>query len=166
MLIAYSRHLVNKLHDISCTTKVTSAEGCDEKTLGFCCARLGFCLVGVISLDYTHDPELTRIVSATPKYKLYLVQLPDENQKHIRHCIKLVSNSLRRAASRLHGYESENAEAMTESVIKTIEDLRQTIAITEAMLSELVEAHGLPDDLRLVPDQYRKDFKELLTGTS
>jgi len=99
------------------------------------------------------------------KYKLYLVQLPDENQKHVRHCIKMVSGFLRRAESRLRGYESENAEATTDSVIKTIEDLRQTIAITEGMLSELVTAHGLPDDLRLVPDKYRKDFRDLLTGS-
>jgi hypothetical protein len=106
------------------------------------------------------------MMSAMPNYKLYLVQLPDENQKHIRHCIKRVSSFLRRAESRLHGYESENAEAMTCSVIKTIEDLRQTIAITEGMLSELVDAHGLPDELRLVPDEYRKDFRDFLTGSS
>lgn len=100
-----------------------------------------------------------------PNYKLYLVQLPDENQKHIRHCIKMVSGFLRGAESRLRRYESENAEATTDSVIKTIEDLRQTIAITEGMLSELVKAHGLPDDLKLVPDEYRKDFRDLLTGS-
>jgi hypothetical protein len=106
------------------------------------------------------------MMSAMPNYKLYLVQLPDENQKHIRHCIKLVSGFLSRAESRLHGYESENAEATTDSVFKTIEDLRQTIAITEGMLSELVEAHALPDDLRLVPDEYRKDFMDFLAGSS
>jgi hypothetical protein len=100
-----------------------------------------------------------------PNYKLYLVQLPEENQKHIRHCIKIVSGFLRRAESRLRGYESENAEATTESVFKTIEDLRQTIAITEGMVGELVKAHGLPDDLRLIPDEYRKDFRNFLTGS-
>jgi len=101
---------------------------------------------------------------AMPNYKLYLAQLPEENQKHIRHCIKVVSGFLRLAESRLRGYESENAEATTDSVLKTIQNLRETIAISEGMLVELVKAHGLPDDLRLVPDQYRKDFTELLTG--
>jgi len=115
--------------------------------------------------DYAQNPELTRIVSAMPDYKLYLVQLPDKNQKQIRHCIKLVSGFLRRAESRLHAYASENAEATTDSVIKTIEDLRQTVAITEGMLRELVQAHGLPDELGLVPDEYRKDFRDLLTGS-
>ena len=100
-----------------------------------------------------------------PNCKLYLVQLPGENQKHIRHCIKMVSGFLRRAESRLRGYESENAEATTDNVMKTIEDLRQTIAITEGMLSELVKAYELPDDLRLVPDEYCKDFRDLLTGS-
>ena len=97
-------------------------------------------------------------------YKLYLAQLPDENQKHIRRCVKMVRSLLRGAESRLRVYESENAEAATCSVTKTIEDLRQTIAITEGMLGELVKAHGLPDDLRLVPDEYRKDFLDILTG--
>jgi hypothetical protein len=100
-----------------------------------------------------------------PDYKLYLVQLPDDNQKHIRHCIKVVSVFLRRAESRLRGYESENAEATTDSVMKTIEDLRRTIAISEGMLGELVKAHELPDDLRLVSDEYCKDFRGLLTGS-
>ena len=100
-----------------------------------------------------------------PNYNIYLAQLPDEHQKHIRHCIKMVTGFLRQAESRLREYESENAEAATCSVIKTIEDLRQTIAITEGMLSELVKDHGLPDDLRLVPDEYRKDFMEVLTGS-
>ena len=99
-----------------------------------------------------------------PNYKLYLAHLPDENQKHIRHCIKMVRAFLRQAESRLGGYESDNAEAATCSVIKTIEDLRQTIAITEAMLSELVKGHELPDDLGLVPEEYRKDFMDMLTG--
>lgn len=105
------------------------------------------------------------MVSAMPDYKLYLTQLPDENQKHIRHCIKIVRSILCQAESRLRGYESENAEAATCSVIKTIEDLRQTIAITEGMLSELVKAHGLPDELRFVPVEYRKDFTDILTGS-
>ena len=100
-----------------------------------------------------------------PNYKLYLTQLPELNQKHIRDCIKIVRSILRQAESRLRGYESENAEAATCSVIKTIEDLRQTIAITEGMLSELVKAHGLPDDLRLVPAEYRKDFAAMLTDS-
>ncbi len=39
-------------------------------------------------------------------------------------------------------YESENAEATTDNAIKTVLDLRQTIAITEGTLSELVK--GLP----------------------
>ena len=77
----------------------------------------------------------------------------------------MVSGFLRRAESRLRGYESENAEATTDNVMKTIEDLRQTIAITEGMLSELVKAYELPDDLRLVPDEYSKDFRDLLTGS-
>lgn len=98
-------------------------------------------------------------------YKIYLAQLPDKNQKHIRRCIKLVKRSLRGAESRLRGYESENAEAAKCSVIKTIEDLRRTIAVTEGTLSELVKAHGLPDDLRLVPDEYRKDFMDFLSSS-
>ena len=114
--------------------------------------------------DYTQNPELTRIVSAMPNDKLYLAQLPAENQKHIRHCIKIVTGFLRQAESRLRGYESEDAEAATCSVIKTIVDLGQTIAITEGMLTELVKAHGLPDDLRLVPDEYRQDFMDVLTS--
>jgi hypothetical protein len=98
--------------------------------------------------------------------KLFLVQLPEDNQKHIRHCIKRVTRFLLQAESRLRGYESEDAEATACSVIKTIEDLRFTIAITEAMLSELVKAHELPNELGVVPDEYRKDFRNLLTSSS
>lgn len=99
-------------------------------------------------------------------YKHYLLQLPDENQKHIRRCIKMVSLDLRQAESRLRGYESENAEAETCTVFKTINDLKAAIALTEAMLSELVKAHGLPTDLGVLSDEYRKDFRDALTNLS
>ena len=98
-------------------------------------------------------------------YNIYLTQLSDENQKHIRHCIKIVSDVLLRADARLRSYQSENAEAETCSVIKTIEDLKQTIAAVEVMVGELVKAHGLPHDLGHVTQDYRKDLMDFITGS-
>ena len=84
--------------------------------------------------------------------------------RHVRDSIKMVRSFLRSAESRLVTYESDNAEAVTCSVVKTIEDLKQTIAMTEGMVNVLVDAHGLPDELRHISDGLRKDFRELLTG--
>jgi hypothetical protein len=98
-------------------------------------------------------------------YNIYLAQLPDEKQKHVRQCAKMLRIFLRKAEGRLTGYESENAEAETCSVIKTITDLKESIAVTEGMISELVDAHVLPDDdLWHVSDKDREDFREILTG--
>jgi hypothetical protein len=99
-------------------------------------------------------------------YKLYLAQVPEENQKRVRHCLKRLLSSLRGAESRLVGYESDDAEATTCSVIKTIQNLKETIAMAEGMVTELIDAHGLPEDLKHISDQFRKDFRKVLTGES
>jgi hypothetical protein len=60
--------------------------------------------------------------------KFYLAQLPEENQKRVRDSIRMLRSFLRSAESRLARYESDNAEATTDSVLKTIEDLKLTSA--------------------------------------
>jgi hypothetical protein len=44
-------------------------------------------------------------------YNIYLAQLTDEKQKHVRQCLKMLRIFLRKAEGRLTLYESENAEA-------------------------------------------------------
>ena len=98
-------------------------------------------------------------------HNIYLAQLPDEKQKHIRQCLKMLRMFLSKAGGRLTLYESENAEAETCTVFKTIADLKEAIAVTEGMIRELVEVHGLPDDhLWHVSDKDREVFREILTG--
>ncbi len=97
--------------------------------------------------------------------KLYLTELPEETQKHVRKSIKMARSFLRAAEGRLAGYESGNAEANTENVYKTIEDLREASVIAEAMLNQLAEAHGLGDSMKGIPDKHRKDFADILAGT-
>lgn len=99
-------------------------------------------------------------------YITYFSQLPEDNQKHIRRCVKMISLNLRQAESRLRGYESEKAEAETCTVFKTINDLKEAIALTEALLSELVKAHELPPELGILSDEYRKYFRDALTNLS
>lgn len=80
------------------------------------------------------------IVRLMENYNIYLAQLPDQKQKHVRQCLKTLRIFLRKAGSRrLTLYESENAKADTCTVFKTITDLKEAIAVIEGMIRELVE---------------------------
>ena len=100
------------------------------------------------------------------KFPIFLKHLAENDQKHIRHCVKMLLWSLQASETRLQGYEAENAEADGHSVIKLIENLKETVAMTEAAIKELIDGHGLPHDIGNIGDDFRREFRDILIGES
>ena len=98
------------------------------------------------------------------KFPIFLEHLAENDQKHIRHCVKMLLGSLNASETRLQCYEAENAEADGHSVFKLIENLKETVAMTEVAIKELIDRHGLPDDIGNISDDFRRDFRDILTG--
>jgi len=99
-----------------------------------------------------------------PEFPIFLANLPEDDQKHIKHCANVLLKFLAACQGRLRSYQAEDAEARSDSVLKLIQQLKETHAIVEGLISELVERHRLPDDLKRASDELRKDMRDILTG--
>jgi len=98
------------------------------------------------------------------KFPIFLNHIAESDQKHIRHCLKILNSSLHASETRLHSYQAEHAETDGNSVFKLITNLKETIAMAEAAIEELIRTHGLPADLGHIGDDYRRELREILTG--
>jgi hypothetical protein len=100
-----------------------------------------------------------------PSYPMYLSDLAEADRTHIKNCIKNVLRWLRASGGRLRSYELEEADELRQSsVFKVIHDLKMTSAMIDAMTSELIEKHGLPDDIGQIPDDFRQDVRKVVLG--
>ena len=98
------------------------------------------------------------------KFPIFLKHIAESDQKHIRHCLKILIGSLQASELRLLSYQAENAEKDGDSVVKLITNLKETIVMAEAAIEELISRHGLPAEFGQIDDDYRREFREILTG--
>jgi hypothetical protein len=47
-------------------------------------------------------------------------------------------------------------------VIKLLQTLKETRVVIDEMENQLIERHGLPDDIEQIVDEFRQDVKNLL----
>jgi len=107
-----------------------------------------------------------RYDSTMSNFALYLSELPADDQQHLKRCMKMLVISLRSCETRVHAYEAGNIEPYGSTVIKLINNLKETVAVSEGMIDKLIVRHKLPDDLRHVSEELRKDFRDFLTGNA
>jgi protein required for attachment to host cells len=99
-----------------------------------------------------------------PNSKIFLSQLTENDQQRLKHCVKKLLTSLGASESRLQSYPAVNAEGENQSVLKLITNLKETLAMTEGTINELITRHGLPDELGHIDEEYRKLLKDVLLG--
>jgi len=96
--------------------------------------------------------------------KLFTSRLAKDEQEHLKHCVKELQTWLRMCERRLGHYEAENAEAAGQSVLKLIQELQETRVMIDEMMKELLEKHRLPDDLRIISEEFRQGVRSVLIG--
>src|SRR5262252_8708890 len=96
------------------------------------------------------------------QFPIFLSELAEDDQRQIRHCIKILSMWLRRCDGRLQSYQADNYEP--SNVLKTLTEVTETLVMIEEMKNELIEKHRLPCDSWVVGREYRRAFRDLLIG--
>lgn len=102
-----------------------------------------------------------------PAYPMFMSKLSPDDRAHIKACITMLSHYLAVLSARLRGYEADTAEVEAQSVIKLLNDLKETRVMINEMENELIAKHQVPIDLKHlikhVDVEFREVFREILT---
>ena len=99
-----------------------------------------------------------------PKYPTFISELSEHNREHLAKCANMLRRSLRCCEGRLGSYIAGTDPHAGGSVFKLLQDLKSTLVMIDEMNNELIEKHGLPDELKNISKDFREDFKKLLLG--